>query len=143
MKTILLLAAVLLSIGSAVAQNHGSITFKGQIISLTGYRTRISDQKRWIIGEGKKDGKLYSITITLKPDVSAKSNVKTDATHTVTITTSNADYSNAENFCFDGGSLIDITPQGSNFIVSGKDVQSGNCFGNSKGTDKLSFIMKP
>ena len=144
MKPILFLAALLLTLSlTSAAQDHGSVTFNGQTITFTGYRTRYSDQKRWIIAEGKKDGKLYSVTVTLTPDVTKESTIKTDATHTVTLTVSNLDYSAAQNHCFDGGSTVMVKPQGTQFTASGKDMQSGNCFGKSSGSDKLSFTMKP
>lgn len=144
MRSILSLFTVFIVSGTTIlAQDHGSVTFNGQTVQLTGYRTRISNEKRWIIAEGNKDGKLYSITVTVKPDITQRNSISTDATHTATLTVSNADYSNAQNYCFDGGSPMAIIPQNGKFTVSGKDMQSGNCFGKSKGNDKLSFIMKP
>ncbi len=128
---------------SSLAQDHGSITFNGKTIQLTGYRTRLSNDKRWIIAEGKNDGKLYSVTVTLKPDVSREGTIKTDATHSVTLTISNADYSNAENHCFDGGSNITVVPKSGKFTVSGKDLKSGNCFGRTANNEKLSIVVKP
>lgn len=127
----------------ATAQDHGYITFQGKTIKLTGYRTRVSNGKRSVIADAKQDGKLYSVTITLKPDVQSKSDITTDATHSVTITISKEDYSDAMNFCYDGGGVIQVNPIGSNFAVSGKNLPAGNCFGKKGEGDKLSFEIKP
>jgi len=144
MRFTLLVSALLLSGGvAALAQDHGAITLNGQIVQLTGYRTRTSENKRWVIADGKKDGKLYSLTVTMKPDVAKEGPVKTDATHTVTITVSKADYSDAQNYCFDGGSLITLVPRNGQYTISGKDMQPGNCYGKSQAGNKLTFTMKP
>jgi len=144
MKFTLTLAIALIAFtSSAVAQNHGTINFKAQIIQLTAYRTRLEDGKRWIIADGKQDGKLYSITVVVTPDITTAGTFKIDASHTATLTISNTDYSHAQNYCFDGGGSITVNQQNQQFAASATDLQPGDCFGARSGTDKLTFTIKP
>lgn len=57
------------------------------------------------------------------PDITAGGNIKTDATHTVTLTQSNTDYSHAVNYCFNGSSNITVDMQHQQFTARGKDLQ--------------------
>lgn len=141
----LFLVSILLSglFFEAAAQDHGYITYQGKTIKLTGYRTRVTNGKRSIIADGKSDGKLFSLTVTLRPDVQQKAEIKTDATHTITLTVSIEDYSDAHNNCFDGGGNIQVNPQNNSLAVSAKDIPAGNCSGKKADGDKISFELKP
>lgn len=145
MRTALIATTIVATFSlTALAQDHGTITINGKTIALTGYRTRVQQDRRSVIADGKDGGKLYSITISLRPDVTAAGPIKTDRTHTATVTISNADYSGAENFCFDGGGMLQVTPASGGLAITGKDLPSGNCMGAPKaGGGTLTFTMKP
>lgn len=144
MKRLLFLSVLLASLGSlpVCAQDYGTLTYQGKTVKLTGYRTRMNNGYRFVIADGTVNDRLYSVTITLKPDVQQAATTKTDADHTVTLTISNTSYGDAQNFCFSGE--LSLTPKNSNLAVSGQNLAPmTDCIWRPKpSTEKLSFTMK-